>query len=597
MINRFRKLSIKDRLFLGIALSTTAIIIVFLFSITLFLHEYVIQQAVKITENKIQIVNQSMESFCSTTEDYIRMMAADIRLQEGLLTYGEESQDDWAKARSDFSAIASKTFGVTALTKQVVGGAVFDKEHNLIYMSQRLNSGNVSGIVTDELLTEAGFRQKPIWDEELKSLYTTMPSETCNVLSLYKVVRHVDSGKLIGYIVLFVNEDSFREIIELSDVFETSSVFMTNQENMILSSNCVNLLGEQIPEEYDEILNREGSSLKQNNPPTLYSSSQREYNDWKFFYIVPMDEIVVQTKVLWNISIAAMVGILCGIYWCVWRISTKVTKPIMELTDTMHAIEESADMSIRVHGAFQGEIEILANGFNTLIERLQNLMLQIYQEQRMKRKLEIQLLQAQVNPHFLYNTLETISSLLMLQMNEKAQVVCSSLSEFYKLSLSKGNDMIPLKDELRLLEDYLKIQSVRYVEYMEYYIECEEAILDFMVPKLLIQPVVENAIYHGIKQQGTKGMILVNGYQKEEKNCLVLEVIDTGCGMSETKLIELKEIIKCGMIGKNSFGLGNVSARLKSVFGEECSMEIESTMGVSTIVRIEIRKQENEGGV
>lgn len=597
MFKKMRKLSIKSRLFLLITVSTTMIIAVFLLTITWILQEYVIQQTVETTENKVQIVNQSVETFCSTTEGYIRMMSADIRLQDGLLTYEEESKENWLKAKGDFSGVASKTFGVTALTEQIVGGAVFDKEHNLLYKSQKLKDENVSSIVTGEMLTESGLKQKPIWEENLMLLQTTMPESSYNVFPLYKVVRHVDSGKLLGYIVLFVNEESLREIVELSDVFETSSFFVTNQDNQILSTNREDILGKDILEEYKCMVEETGSHLKWDPFPTLHISSKREYNDWKILYVVPMEEVVIQRKTLWSVSIAAMIGILVGIYFCVWNISSKITKPIVDLTKTMHAIEESADMNIRVEGSFQGEMEILSNGFNNLIQKLQLLMKQIYQEQRTKRKLELQLLQAQVNPHFLYNTLETISSLLMLQMKEEAQLVCDSLSEFYKLSLSKGNDMISLEDEFRLLEDYLKIQSIRYVEYMEYYIECEESILDFLVPKLLIQPIVENAIYHGIKQQEVKGMILVNGYQNEENNSIILEVIDTGCGIKEEQLSEIREIIQKGIVGKDSFGLGNVSARLKSVFGNFYRMEINSTSGVSTSVQIEIMKQEEKGEV
>lgn len=176
---------------------------------------------------------------------------------------------------------------------------------------------------------------------------------------------------------------------------------------------------------------------------------------------------------------------------------------------------------------------------------------------------------------------------MTLHMEDKAMQVCDNLSEFYRLSLSKGKDVITLEEEFRIVEDYLSIQKIRYVEYMEFNIECENSILDCYVPKLLIQPIVENALYHGLKPEAKKGIILVNGHSNDSGDTVILEIIDTGCGIDAERLAQIQDTINKGEVSSSSFGISNAVVRLRALFGEECSFDISSTVGVATNVRIE----------
>lgn len=183
----------------------------------------------------------------------------------------------------------------------------------------------------------------------------------------------------------------------------------------------------------------------------------------------------------------------------------------------------------------------------------------------------------------MYNTVETIISLIKLGLGKQAIQAAQYMANFYKISLSKGDDIIPIGDEMRLTESYLEIQQLRYVEYMEYTMEIDNEILSYSIPKLTLQPIVENAIYHGLKLKQEKGIIRISG--KRSGDHLEIEIYDNGAGMH-------KEQIKAIMDGTsipdeiNGFGIRSVSNRIRMLYGERYGLRVESNYGVYTKIII-----------
>ena len=206
--------------------------------------------------------------------------------------------------------------------------------------------------------------------------------------------------------------------------------------------------------------------------------------------------------------------------------------------------------------------------------------------QEMQHLTELQLIQAQVNPHFLYNTLDTIVWLIEGGMTEDAVDMISSLSVFFRTSLSKGNDIIPLSEEERHTLSYLEIQQYRYRDILEFEIHIPEELGGIPVPKLSIQPLAENAIYHGIKNRRGKGKILIEG--REEGDALVLTVSDNGQGMTPERLHEVQEAIRTGK--RAGFGLAAVAERISLYYGPGYGMQISSEEGKGTTIEIRLGK-------
>jgi two-component system sensor histidine kinase YesM len=228
-----------------------------------------------------------------------------------------------------------------------------------------------------------------------------------------------------------------------------------------------------------------------------------------------------------------------------------------------------------------------------MVEKMGNLMKESTDRQESLRQAELALLQAQINPHFLYNTLDTIIWLIEAGKTEEAEEMVTELSSFFRHSLSNGEDVVTLNDEEKQISSYLQIQQFRYKDIMDYSIDIDPAIKGTRLPKLTIQPLVENALYHGVKLKRAKGLITVTG--RAEGDDIVIVVSDTGAGMTKDRLNELREGIKNRE--RVGFGLSTVDERLKLFFGEKYGLSIDSTEGEGTDVTVRIpgsRRETNE---
>lgn len=214
---------------------------------------------------------------------------------------------------------------------------------------------------------------------------------------------------------------------------------------------------------------------------------------------------------------------------------------------------------------------------------------QVKEEQKQLRKAEFELLQAQINPHFLYNTLDAI--VWSAEAGNQKQVVSmvGSLSEFFRASLNKGKEIVTIREELQHVTSYLEIQQVRYQDILTYEINVAKDIYDYCIPKITIQPIVENALYHGIKNRRGGGKITITGV--ENKDELTIQVHDDGAGMDEERLKEVREgIIKNNPDKTAIYGLYNVNERIRLNFGDEYGITVDSKLGKGTDVVIHLPK-------
>jgi two-component system sensor histidine kinase YesM len=233
------------------------------------------------------------------------------------------------------------------------------------------------------------------------------------------------------------------------------------------------------------------------------------------------------------------------------------------------------------------EIKMLDEGFNEMAERIQSLLIRIKNEQMTLRRTELELLQAQINPHFLYNTFDSIVWLAETQRNREVIQMVTSLSSLFRNSLSKGKDVINIETEQKQIRSYLEIQQIRYSDIMDYEIDLPATLFSYAIPKLTLQPLVENAIYHGIKHKRSKGKIVICG--REDGDDIVISVEDNGIGMSEEQLGALQNRIQENRL--KGFGLSNVQQRLQLYCGEAYGLTFHSEKNVGTTVFVRIPKQ------
>lgn len=261
-----------------------------------------------------------------------------------------------------------------------------------------------------------------------------------------------------------------------------------------------------------------------------------------------------------------------------------ITAPLDKLCRTTERIS-NGDFGVRARIKTQDEIGVLSDSVDDMTGKLEIMVKQIKEDERKMRHAELRLLQEQINPHFLYNTLDTIVWLIEGNDTEKAVNMVVSLSEFFRLVLSKGKEYITIREEELHIRSYLEIQQVRYRDILDYEISIDSEIYGCCILKLTLQPLVENALYHGIKYKRAKGKIVITG--RKQGNLIYFEVKDNGVGMEKEELDRLREdILRPCKETEKGFGLANVNERIRMNFGMQYGMQIDSVKGQGTCVSV-----------
>lgn len=289
-----------------------------------------------------------------------------------------------------------------------------------------------------------------------------------------------------------------------------------------------------------------------------------------------------------RMSVVVFALILAGAFLVSRKITTGITEPIHKLCEVTR-LAGKGDFDVRAQEDRDDELAVLNSSFNQMVEKIGNLIGDIKVEQRNLRATELKLFQAQINPHFLYNTLDAI--IWLAEAGEKDQVVnmVSSLSEFFRTTLSKGRDYISVQEEEMHIRSYLEIQQFRYRDILKYDICIPEEMYSYQILKLTLQPLVENALYHGIKNKRGMGQIRVSG--ELDGDVMVFRVWDNGMGMKKERLEHVRKIIAGEVQDQDDpsgFGLFNVDQRIRLNYGEEYGLEMESCYMEWTEARVRI---------
>ena len=268
------------------------------------------------------------------------------------------------------------------------------------------------------------------------------------------------------------------------------------------------------------------------------------------------------------------------------QVSRRITTPIRALSRKAEQFGADNFIGAPVETDI-AELQTLDRNFDKMAGRINSLMEKQRQDQQSLHRAELELLQAQINPHFLYNTLDSIAILAESQREEDVIDMVTSLSTFFRNSLSRGEDIIPLRSELVQAKSYLEIQQIRYSDILTYSISVPESIQDRPVPKLILQPLIENALYHGIKNRRGRGTITITG--AEEDGMILLRVRDNGAGMSPEQLAQLQS----GVYEEHHSGLGlkNVHQRIRLYCGEPYGLSFESEPGAGTTVTVRLPRE------
>jgi two-component system sensor histidine kinase YesM len=308
-----------------------------------------------------------------------------------------------------------------------------------------------------------------------------------------------------------------------------------------------------------------------NQADRQYRVMSQGFTQWEVFYLVLLIAAI-------GFSVIAA-----------WAISRSIYIPIKRLHDVTTTLTKN-DLQALVTRDNVDEITELGLSFNIMIGKIRELLDAKIKEQENLQKAELRALQAQINPHFLYNTLDTIIWMAEAQKTDQVIEIVSALSSFFRISLSKGRDWITIGEEIERIKSYLTIQRMRYRDILDFKIEADEEVLNNTILKLILQPLVENALYHGIKNKRCGGIIVVRAKQKNEDEVL-LEVEDNGIGFTTEKLIQLQAELgdDSGEIKLESgFAIGNVNKRIRLYYGRQYGLSVRSEYNTGTCATLVI---------
>lgn len=582
------------------------LIIVFVLSVLAYFASHIssgiiIDKTEQSAVRELELIDSNLFTLVRSIEDYSKVVASNSRVQEllrelvGKIDAGRQSEgviDVLSMQPEMYSALAN----VISPNTPIFAASIFINKQE-VYSDRMIDSESVRSIADEPFLDRALASQKPEWSGLLKLKRNDGRED--NVFAVAKLVIDLNTGKKLGVVVLLIDEQVISRIFSENRSSTDSKQFILRDGGQVISAEDKRNLDKQILDvlqldarTYDELQRKNKVILDQNGRKLLLSMQEFNKIDWIIVSVVPMNEIARDEAVIRRFIL--IVGALCLVFAFVsaYYISGTVTRPIRKLAAIMKLIKKG-DMDVRAESSYASEIGMLTRGFNSLMDRVQELLRDVVAEQQAKQAIEYKLIQSQLNPHFLYNSLETILSLNKLERHGEAMQVTRALADFYRLSLSKGQDIIPIRDEVQIIHDYLKIQKQRYASYMDFSLSIPEEIQDFSIPKLTLQPLVENAIYHGLKSKGNRGKVTIGGYREQQRITLTVE--DDGAGIPAEKIAKL--LYGGEQVGRREgFGLGSVDRRIKLLFGQEYGLRIESEIGSFTRIVVTVPAMKtNEG--
>jgi len=486
-----------------------------------------------------------------------------------------------------------KTFKLTEKDMDLIGQlAYFDNISSYTYsLELTFNLDNIIYYISDDFViakNENG-RYRPMSAAEEKSWYNQLKvnngrptwvhySDSDAAYTKYiAITRSIwdenDYSKTIGIIAVLIDANELKNMLINSE--KSQFFYLIKQDGTILVSNAdkPDLSLPKIKDNNDGIF----SKIVIDEDDYYLRSSQIEGTDVYLISTIPRDMI---SKALNNMTL--QMGMMYAIVSClliimIYPLTKSITHRIKLLDHQIRRFKtgEMRELEIEIH---TDEIGRLITSYNYMVKRMDELMARQFILGQEKTGAELKALQSQINPHFLYNTLDMINWMAQKNETENIKEVIQAMSKFYRLSLSKGSDIISIGEEVKMCEAYMEIQKRRYKGRIRFEEELQEEILKYLIPKITLQPFIENAIVHGISEkEDGRGVVLLTGWM--EDNYIHLSVTDDGNGMSQ----EAK-----GNSQGSQYSLINIEKRLSLFYGEKISIEVESSLGIGTCVSIHI---------
>lgn len=538
------------------------------------------------TQTIIQQMNQNIDSYIDYMENTSYLVSSNEDVQKYLFgdTADSEARD---RILSQFQTILDSRSDILNL------GIIAENGIMLINNGQRPTNPDLD-IHSQEWYTNAL--------EGRESVYLTsshvqhvISGERPWVITLSRGIRNKEMGtgqEKEGVFFIDLNYSAISELCDQSMVGNQGYAFIVDADgNIVYHPQQQQLYNELQTENIDLVMNAGSDIVTWGDGinKKMYSISRSEKTGWTVVDCVRVEELLRRSNEAQSIYVLVAIGLMAVALFFSRFVAKSITLPIQRLCDSMERVQEG-DFSVSdIVVDSENEIGSLTKSFNVMTHRIHELMEQNIREQEAKRKSELKALQSQINPHFLYNTLDSIIWMAEGKKNEEVVLMTASLARLLRQSISNEDELVSIGQEIEYARGYLTIQKMRYKDKLEFQIKVEPSILHIRLIKLVLQPIIENAIYHGLKYKESKGLLCVRGFMKNGN--AVLQVIDDGVGMDQETLDHIYERHKVDY-HSNGVGIYNVQKRLQLYYGNEYGIVYESKPGEGTTATITIPGQQ-----
>ncbi|MCD8103815.1 MAG: sensor histidine kinase [Lachnospiraceae bacterium] len=425
-----------------------------------------------------------------------------------------------------------------------------------------------------------------LWSEEREWICTD------GHIYLRREMYRFEDQTLLGTMLIDVQPTVFYDIVKDISYDAGSIVYILDQEGCIVSGQDTEMTGQPFS---DVLLVTDGGesfeTVAMDGSRYVFYTGCEIANGWRLVLAVPESYFLSDIQNL-QIRMALLLAVTCLLaFGLVVAVGKGITRPITSLSDAMKRFGQG-DFEVRCEAVGEDEIAVLTNSFNQMVKDIRTLIDEAYEQEMMQQEIEMKSLQMQINPHFLYNTLDTINWIARMNGVDQIGDLTYSLGNLMRYSLSK-KDFVTIDEELKNLRDYVEIQNVRYGDRMKVSCEADPELLDTYVPKLLLQPILENAIIHGVEDKIEPALIQIRVYHEAVDLYMVVE--DNGVGMSQEAIERLLDLHPANSMkktirrGHTSIGVNNVNRRIQKVFGPSCGLQIQSQLGSGTKVTLRMR--------
>jgi two-component system sensor histidine kinase YesM len=544
------------------------------------------ERVVESTKKSFEQANTFITYKLNSVKDVSSILFLNRELNQTLAKEGPdyklaEQIDDYHKLLEIIRSVQTSSREIFSIRLYADNEAIYTRENRTIMnMSEIVQSDWYSSMLSNN----DGIYCRPTYEHNYGD-----ERKIANIISCVRPLQNGGvSGKVLGVVVLDIDEQMISQIIERTDITNSGSVYLIDNNGSVISALDKTKLGKPL-----DSMNTMPTRLWEQSEGTenikiaghshIVTQKHVEGTGWRLVAIIPNEEILAQTSELAR-SLLIVLGIvvLLAIPTALW-ISNGMTRRIRDLLVQIRKIEDEK-WEQNPPPSSSDEIGVLQNHLNRMSDNIQSLIREKYQEQVLKKSAELKALQAQINPHFLYNTLDMIHWQAMKHKAPDISEVVAQLAKFFRLSLSMGKDVITIRDELEHVRIYLDIQSRRFGGKIDYRIETDPDAESCATVKLILQPLVENAILHGIQERPDKtGTIIIKVEMDSDSQAILLSVSDDGVGMGAEQISKLT-----ARPHTRGYGVWNVSEKIKLYFGEQYGLTFDSRLGLGTTVRIVI---------